>query len=100
MTECCFLVSINSSFCEVCVYHKTDVFLLTGVYFSPPYSPVTGTFPVLLQLPNGQTMPVTIPASITTSTVHIPTIPVSALLDVLPLQCLSVFVLQLNLNDI
>ncbi|MEQ2177717.1 hypothetical protein GOODEAATRI_006466 [Goodea atripinnis] len=36
-------------------------------------SPVTGTFPVLLQLPNGQTMPVAIPASITSSSVHIPT---------------------------
>lgn len=36
-------------------------------------SPVSGTFPVLLQLPNGQTMPVAIPASITSSSVHIPT---------------------------
>ncbi|KAM9851407.1 cyclic AMP-dependent transcription factor ATF-2 [Aulostomus maculatus] len=35
--------------------------------------PVSGTFPVLLQLPNGQTMPVAIPASITSSSVHIPT---------------------------
>lgn len=34
---------------------------------------MTGTFPVLLQLPNGQTMPVAIPASITSSSVHIPT---------------------------
>ncbi|XP_044073125.1 cyclic AMP-dependent transcription factor ATF-2 isoform X4 [Siniperca chuatsi] len=41
-------------------------------------SPVSGTFPVLLQLPNGQTMPVAIPASITSSSVHIPTtIPLS-----------------------
>lgn len=50
--------------------------------FSPlPFSPVSGTFPVLLQLPNGQTMPVAIPASITSSSVHIPTtIPVSILL--------------------
>ncbi|XP_071388044.1 cyclic AMP-dependent transcription factor ATF-2 isoform X2 [Centroberyx affinis] len=38
-----------------------------------PILPVSGTFPVLLQLPNGQTMPVAIPASITSSTVHIPT---------------------------
>ncbi|XP_015231743.1 PREDICTED: cyclic AMP-dependent transcription factor ATF-2 isoform X1 [Cyprinodon variegatus] len=38
-----------------------------------PLVPVTGTFPVLLQLPNGQTMPVAIPASITSSSVHIPT---------------------------
>ncbi|KAL0963855.1 hypothetical protein UPYG_G00314420 [Umbra pygmaea] len=37
-----------------------------------PIVPVTGTFPVLLQLPNGQTMPVTIPATIASS-VHIPT---------------------------
>ncbi|KAK7153647.1 hypothetical protein R3I94_007134 [Phoxinus phoxinus] len=35
--------------------------------------PVTGTFPVLLQLPNGQTMPVAIPATIASSSVHIPT---------------------------
>ncbi|KAM9805080.1 cyclic AMP-dependent transcription factor ATF-2 [Neosynchiropus ocellatus] len=38
-----------------------------------PLVPVSGTFPVLLQLPNGQTMPVAIPASITSSSVHIPT---------------------------
>ncbi|KAM6955540.1 cyclic AMP-dependent transcription factor ATF-2 [Lycodopsis pacificus] len=38
-----------------------------------PVVPVSGTFPVLLQLPNGQTMPVAIPASIATSSVHIPT---------------------------
>ncbi|XP_034429450.1 cyclic AMP-dependent transcription factor ATF-2 isoform X2 [Hippoglossus hippoglossus] len=38
-----------------------------------PIVPVSGTFPVLLQLPNGQTMPVAIPATITTSSVHIPT---------------------------
>ncbi|XP_073768495.1 cyclic AMP-dependent transcription factor ATF-2 isoform X3 [Danio rerio] len=36
-------------------------------------SPVSGTFPVLLQLPNGQTMPVAIPATIASSSVHIPT---------------------------
>ncbi|XP_061082256.1 cyclic AMP-dependent transcription factor ATF-2 isoform X1 [Conger conger] len=35
--------------------------------------PVSGTFPVLLQLPNGQTMPVAIPASIANPSVHIPT---------------------------
>ncbi|KAJ4933011.1 hypothetical protein JOQ06_029849 [Pogonophryne albipinna] len=38
-----------------------------------PVVPVSGTFPVLLQLPNGQTMPVAIPASITSSSIHIPT---------------------------
>ncbi|XP_034740952.1 cyclic AMP-dependent transcription factor ATF-2 isoform X2 [Etheostoma cragini] len=38
-----------------------------------PIVPVSGTFPVLLQLPNGQSMPVAIPASITSSSVHIPT---------------------------
>ncbi|XP_054471362.1 cyclic AMP-dependent transcription factor ATF-2 isoform X2 [Anoplopoma fimbria] len=38
-----------------------------------PIVPVSGTFPVLLQLSNGQTMPVAIPASITSSSVHIPT---------------------------
>uniref|UniRef100_A0A8C6TBW4 Activating transcription factor 2 n=1 Tax=Neogobius melanostomus TaxID=47308 RepID=A0A8C6TBW4_9GOBI len=38
-----------------------------------PIVPMSGTFPVLLQLPNGQTMPVAIPASITSSSVHIPT---------------------------
>uniref|UniRef100_A0A3P9AKZ5 Cyclic AMP-dependent transcription factor ATF-2 n=1 Tax=Esox lucius TaxID=8010 RepID=A0A3P9AKZ5_ESOLU len=37
-----------------------------------PIVPVSGTFPVLLQLPNGQTMPVAIPATIASS-VHIPT---------------------------
>ncbi|XP_034069357.1 cyclic AMP-dependent transcription factor ATF-2 isoform X2 [Gymnodraco acuticeps] len=43
-----------------------------------PVVPVSGTFPVLLQLPNGQTMPVAIPASITSSSIHIPTtIPVT-----------------------
>lgn len=46
--------------------------------FLSSFSPVSGTFPLLLQLPNGQTMPVAIPASITSSSVHIPTtIPVS-----------------------
>nr|XP_015214460.1 PREDICTED: cyclic AMP-dependent transcription factor ATF-2 isoform X2 [Lepisosteus oculatus] len=38
-----------------------------------PIVPVSGSFPVLLQLPNGQTMPVAIPASITNPSVHIPT---------------------------
>ncbi|XP_028292569.1 cyclic AMP-dependent transcription factor ATF-2 isoform X2 [Gouania willdenowi] len=38
-----------------------------------PIVPVSGTFPVLLQLPNGQTMPVAIPASISSSSVQIPT---------------------------
>ncbi|XP_051815042.1 cyclic AMP-dependent transcription factor ATF-2 isoform X4 [Acanthochromis polyacanthus] len=47
-----------------------------------PIVPVSGTFPVLLQLPNGQTMPVAIPASITSSSVHIPTtIPLKATLS-------------------
>ncbi|XP_067843687.1 cyclic AMP-dependent transcription factor ATF-2 isoform X2 [Heptranchias perlo] len=35
--------------------------------------PVSGSVPLLLQLPNGQTMPVTIPASITNSSVRIHT---------------------------
>ncbi|CAN9497745.1 unnamed protein product [Ophioblennius macclurei] len=48
-------------------------------------SPVSGTFPVLLQLPNGQTMPVAIPASITSSSVHIPaTIPLVRPVTVVP----------------
>uniref|UniRef100_A0A4X2LUA8 Activating transcription factor 2 n=1 Tax=Vombatus ursinus TaxID=29139 RepID=A0A4X2LUA8_VOMUR len=34
--------------------------------------PVPGPFPLLLHLPNGQTMPVAIPASITNSNVHVP----------------------------
>ncbi|KAK3543732.1 hypothetical protein QTP70_027147 [Hemibagrus guttatus] len=38
-----------------------------------PIVPVSGTFPVILQLPNGQTMPVAIPANIASSSVHIPT---------------------------
>uniref|UniRef100_A0A8D3BXC7 Cyclic AMP-dependent transcription factor ATF-2 n=1 Tax=Scophthalmus maximus TaxID=52904 RepID=A0A8D3BXC7_SCOMX len=38
-----------------------------------PIVPVSATFPVLLQLPNGQTMPVAIPASLTSTSVHIPT---------------------------
>uniref|UniRef100_A0A8C7RI24 Activating transcription factor 2 n=1 Tax=Oncorhynchus mykiss TaxID=8022 RepID=A0A8C7RI24_ONCMY len=42
-----------------------------------PIVPVSGTFPILFQLPNGQTMPVAIPATIA-SRVHIPiAIPVS-----------------------
>lgn len=41
-------------------------------------SPVPGPFPLLLHLPNGQTMPVAIPASITSSNVHVPAaVPVS-----------------------
>ncbi|XP_036401159.1 cyclic AMP-dependent transcription factor ATF-2 [Megalops cyprinoides] len=38
-----------------------------------PLVPVSGAFPVLLQLPNGQTMPVAIPASVANPSVHIPT---------------------------
>ncbi|XP_013856862.1 cyclic AMP-dependent transcription factor ATF-2 [Austrofundulus limnaeus] len=50
-----------------------------------PIVPVSGTFPVLLQLPNGQTMPVAIPASITSSSVHIPaTIPLVRPVTVVP----------------
>ncbi|XP_076026161.1 cyclic AMP-dependent transcription factor ATF-2 [Genypterus blacodes] len=50
-----------------------------------PIVPVSATFPVLLQLPNGQTMPVAIPASITSSTVHIPaTIPLVRPVTVVP----------------
>ncbi|KAG7282225.1 hypothetical protein CRUP_038393, partial [Coryphaenoides rupestris] len=37
-----------------------------------PVVPVPGTFPMLLQLPNGQTMPVALPAAITSSAIHIP----------------------------
>ncbi|KAJ7398025.1 Cyclic AMP-dependent transcription factor ATF-2 [Pitangus sulphuratus] len=37
-----------------------------------PVVPVPGPFPLLLHLPNGQTMPVAIPASITNSNVHVP----------------------------
>ncbi|RLW04849.1 hypothetical protein DV515_00005427, partial [Chloebia gouldiae] len=37
-----------------------------------PIVPVPGPFPLLLHLPNGQTMPVAIPASITNSNVHVP----------------------------
>ncbi|XP_061647983.1 cyclic AMP-dependent transcription factor ATF-2 isoform X3 [Phyllopteryx taeniolatus] len=52
---------------------------------SRPIVPVSGTFPVLLQLPNGQTMPVSIPASITSSSVHIPTtIPLVRPLTIVP----------------
>ncbi|KAJ8403346.1 hypothetical protein AAFF_G00351180 [Aldrovandia affinis] len=49
-----------------------------------PIVPVSGTFPVLLQLPNGQTMPVTIPASIANTSVHIPTIPLVRPVTVVP----------------
>ncbi|XP_062972410.1 cyclic AMP-dependent transcription factor ATF-2 isoform X2 [Elgaria multicarinata webbii] len=38
-----------------------------------PIVPVPGPFPLLLHLPNGQTMPVAIPAAITNSNVHVPT---------------------------
>uniref|UniRef100_A0A670XV14 Cyclic AMP-dependent transcription factor ATF-2 n=1 Tax=Pseudonaja textilis TaxID=8673 RepID=A0A670XV14_PSETE len=38
-----------------------------------PIVPVPGPFPLLLHLPNGQTMPVAIPASITNSNVRVPT---------------------------
>ncbi|XP_037096355.1 cyclic AMP-dependent transcription factor ATF-2 [Syngnathus acus] len=52
---------------------------------SRPLVPVSGTFPVLLQLPNGQTMPVAIPAAITSSSVHIPTtIPLVRPITVVP----------------
>lgn len=50
-------------------------FIITLLLF---FSPVPGPFPLLLHLPNGQTMPVAIPASITSSNVHVPTaVPVS-----------------------
>ncbi|XP_062862762.1 cyclic AMP-dependent transcription factor ATF-2 isoform X1 [Trichomycterus rosablanca] len=50
-----------------------------------PIVPVSGTFPVLLQLPNGQTMPVAIPATIASSTIHIPTaIPIIRPVTVVP----------------
>ncbi|CAL8267954.1 unnamed protein product [Lota lota] len=38
-----------------------------------PVVPASGPFPVLLQLHNGQTTPMAIPASVTSSTLHIPT---------------------------
>ncbi|XP_041120166.1 cyclic AMP-dependent transcription factor ATF-2-like [Polyodon spathula] len=38
-----------------------------------PIVPISGSFPVLLQLPNGQTMPVAIPATIANTSVHMPT---------------------------
>lgn len=49
------------------------------MYFSCSFlRPVPGPFPLLLHLPNGQTMPVAIPASITNSNVHVPAaVPVS-----------------------
>lgn len=47
--------------------------------------PVTGTFPVLLQLPNGQTMPLTFPATIADPSGHIPTaIPLVRPVTVMP----------------
>lgn len=64
--------------------------LLIVISLLSSFSPVSGTFPVLLQLPNGQTMPVAIPASITSSSVHIPTtIPVSALPKTFCQPCVS-----------
>ncbi|KAM4626538.1 cyclic AMP-dependent transcription factor ATF-2 [Discoglossus pictus] len=48
----------------------------TVITQAPPSSrsivPVPAPYPLLLHLPNGQTMPVAIPASITNSNVHIP----------------------------
>ncbi|XP_033871243.1 cyclic AMP-dependent transcription factor ATF-2-like [Acipenser ruthenus] len=38
-----------------------------------PIVPISGSFPVLLQLPNGQTMPVAIPATIANTSVHMST---------------------------
>ncbi|KAI9530194.1 Alcohol O-acetyltransferase [Dissostichus eleginoides] len=50
-----------------------------------PVVPVSGTFPVLLQLPNGQNMPVAIPASITSSSIHIlTTIPLVRPVTIVP----------------
>lgn len=55
------------------------------IVFSSFLRPVPGPFPLLLHLPNGQTMPVAIPASITNSNVHVPTaVPVSLLYYVIP----------------
>lgn len=65
---------------------NVTVFLRDGCYESVSFlfasfvflSPVPGPFPLLLHLPNGQTMPVAIPASITSSNVHVPAaVPVS-----------------------
>ncbi|XP_075685613.1 cyclic AMP-dependent transcription factor ATF-2 isoform X2 [Rhinoderma darwinii] len=50
-----------------------------------PIAPVPAPFPLLLHLPNGQTMPVAIPASITNSNVHIPaSVPVVRPVTVVP----------------
>ncbi|XP_077304184.1 cyclic AMP-dependent transcription factor ATF-2 isoform X1 [Lithobates pipiens] len=50
-----------------------------------PIVPVPGPFPLLLHLPNGQTMPVAIPASITNSNVHIPaSVPIVRPVTVVP----------------
>ncbi|XP_018427884.1 PREDICTED: cyclic AMP-dependent transcription factor ATF-2 [Nanorana parkeri] len=47
--------------------------------------PVPAPFPLLLHLPNGQTMPVAIPASITNSNVHIPaSVPIVRPVTVVP----------------
>ncbi|KAM3917501.1 cyclic AMP-dependent transcription factor ATF-2 isoform 1-T2 [Leptodactylus fuscus] len=50
-----------------------------------PIVPVPAPFPLLLHLPNGQTMPVAIPASITNSNVHIPaSVPIVRPVTVVP----------------
>ncbi|XP_069472243.1 cyclic AMP-dependent transcription factor ATF-2 [Ambystoma mexicanum] len=50
-----------------------------------PVRSVRGAFPVLLHLPNGQTMPVAIPASITNANVHVPaSVPIVRPVTVVP----------------
>ncbi|XP_029461698.1 cyclic AMP-dependent transcription factor ATF-2 isoform X2 [Rhinatrema bivittatum] len=50
-----------------------------------PIVPVPGPFPLLLHLPNGQTMPVALPASITNPNVHVPaSVPLGRPVTVLP----------------
>lgn len=91
MTSCQYVSSCWTLWFVVCVNHK--VVVLTGLSSLSSFSPVSGTFPVLLQLPNGQTMPVAIPASITNSSVHIPTtIPVSVPLVQFCHYCVTVCV--------
>nr|XP_006011525.1 PREDICTED: cyclic AMP-dependent transcription factor ATF-2 [Latimeria chalumnae] len=67
-----FIVAVPS------VYTGEKNFLSPGysrepIHLTLPWKrPVQGSFPLLLQLPNGQTMPVTIPASLANPNIHIP----------------------------
>lgn len=69
-------VLLASSDSSVIIQHATPSPTSSTVITQAPPSnrtivPVRGTFPVLLHLPNGQTMPVAIPASITKPNVHV-----------------------------